>query len=294
MNHPAVRTNETLCRNMTRLLHHYDRLALDLLKRHVRVHENIHQTRLCFKRMRAILRLGRFGTGKETYRFFNVFFRDQSRALSDARDLTALIELLSEFIASARSKATKLFLRRLKSSLEKQRKLKLANLMSAGTITNVISSIQLVEIETTHWNVDDDLKVVFCAGAKRVYKRGRQFFVAAGKNCDNHTMHEWRKQVKYFWYQLLVLSPVWPGFMHAWAKEVQTLSQWLGKHHDLVLLENALVNHALTPEEKAVVKNLRTSIKKRKSRLENLALKLGAKIYAETPGSFYERLISYF
>ncbi len=294
MIHPVVRTEEAFSQNMIRLLHHYNRLVIKLLNRSTKVHENIHQTRLCFKRMRAFLRIGRHGTGENTYRILNSFYRDQSRMLSEARDLTALIGLLPDFIETRKSKTAEQYLRHLKLTLERSRKRKLEDLTGRAVTSEVIRSILLIDAKINDWNFNDDLKKVVCEGTQSVYKKGRQLFVAAGNNCDNHIMHEWRKQVKYFWYQIHVLAPLWPGLMFALAREIQTLSQWLGKHHDLVLFENTLLSFEMTKNNKPIIQNLIHGIGLRKARLEKQSLKLGVKIYAESSRAFHDRLIAYF
>lgn len=290
MKHPLIHTNESYNENLQRLILFYNRQAVYYLHKKSNVHENIHQTRLCFKRIRSFLRLGRSGTGKEIYQSYNILYRDLSRSLSALRDLTALSETLTMFIKTRRSRASKAFLTAYRSQLLKERREQL-ELITAGKIKkDVIADLMNMEEEISKWDFVADADEVFTSGAQRIYRKGKRLFNIAQYNPDDHNMHEWRKHVKYFWYHLLVLTPLWPGIMNAWAKEVQTLSQMLGKHHDLVLLENAIGTLNVKPTQKNIINSLRQSIRVRKRNYEQKCMALGYRIYFENQLCVKERL----
>jgi CHAD domain-containing protein len=293
MKHPTIHTSETFNQNMVRLMLFYNRLAIQYLQRENNVHENIHQTRLCFKRMRSFLRLGRSGPGKQIYRHYNDFYRDQSRSLSQLRDLTALTETLPQFIKTRRVKASKNLLLRFRQSLLNRRKQQLDHIIDSNIKANVIRALEEKTEEITKWGFEGDAAQIFSAGAQRIYGRGKRLFLETIANPSDHNMHEWRKQVKYFWYHLVVLTPVWPAIMTPWAKELQTLSQLLGKHHDLVLLESAIDQLEIQANQQQIANNLKKSIRLRKIRLEKKSLGFGRKIYAEGTAELGKRLYAY-
>lgn len=290
MEHPEIHTNESFNKNLTRLVLFYNRLALRFLQKENNVHENIHQTRLCFKRMRSFLRLGRKGLGEQLYQHYNTFYRDLSRSLSALRDLTALSETLTIFIKTRRSRASKEFLAAYRKQLLKERREQLEHIIAGKVKEDVIIKLKNVEEEISKWDVVADADETFTSGVQRIYRRGRRLFHTAQSNPGDHNMHEWRKQVKYFWYHLLVLNPLWPGMMTAWAKEVQNLSQMLGKHHDLVLLENAIGTLNVEPTQKIIINSLRQSIRVRKRNYEQKCMALGYRIYFENQLCVKERL----
>ncbi len=294
MKHPAIHIHESFNTNIESLVLHYNQLAVQYLQKQSNVHENIHQTRLCFKRMRSFLRLGRSGLGEVIYRDFNTFYRDQARALSQLRDVTALIETLPFFVKTRRSQDARSFLLQFKRNLEEKRREHLQAIISGNINAEVISKLESKNDEIIQWQFNGDVAEIFSAGAQRIYNRGRRLFKVTLSDPNAHNMHEWRKQVKYFWYQLVVLTPLWPGMFTAWAKEVQTLSQWLGKHHDLVLLEEKLAEVSANQKNRVVINNLRRNIAARKSYLEKTSLQLAQKIYAEAPAATGKRLLNYF
>jgi len=244
--------------------------------------------------LRSLLKLGRSGLGEVNYRDFNTFYRDQSRALSQLRDVTALIETLPVFVKTRRSQDARSFLLQFKRNLETKRREHLQAIISGNTKAEVVSKLESKNDEIIQWQFNGDVAEIFSAGAQSIYNRGRRLFKVTLSDPNAHNMHEWRKQVKYFWYQLMVLTLLWPGMMTAWAKEVQNLSQWLGKHHDLVLLENKLPEVAANSKNRVLINNLQKSIATRKYYFEKASLELGQKIYAEAPVSIGNRLLAYF
>lgn len=290
MKHPLIHTNESYNENLQRLILFYNRQAVYYLQKESNVHENIHQTRLCFKRIRSFLRLGRSGTGKEIYQSYNILYRDLSRSLSALRDLTALSETLTMFIKTRRIRASRSFLTTYRNQLLKERKEQLEHIIAGKITKDVIIRLKQKEEEISKWDFVADADEVFTSGAQRIYRKGKRLFNIAQYNPDDHNMHEWRKHVKYFWYHLLVLTPLWPGIMNAWAKEVQTLSQMLGKHHDLVLLENAIGTLNVKPTQKNIINSLRQSIRVRKRNYEQKCMALGYRIYFENQLCVKERL----
>lgn len=293
MNHPQVHSNESFNRNISRLILFYNQLAIHYLQKQSNVNENVHQARLCFKRIRSYLRLGRKGLGRQVYAQYNSFYRDQSRALSQLRDLTAILETLQAFIKTRRTPASKSALIKLRNQLLVQRKQQMQNIVVANPRSGVLLALQNISEPIAEWNFEADAASVFVAGTQRVYKRGKCLFEMIRTNPDDHQFHEWRKQVKYSWYHLLALKPLWPGMVTALAREVQMLSQKLGKHHDLVLLENILRSFQVQPEHNQAINNTLRSIRLKKHRLEKESIALGSKIYIESPASFGSRLAAY-
>jgi CHAD domain-containing protein len=293
MKHPILHKSEAFSSNFARLILFYNNLAIALLQRKSNIHENIHQARLCFKRIRSLLRLGRPGMGERFYFHYNTFYRDLARSLSQLRDLTALTETLTAFIKTRKTEASKKFLICYKNMLIRQRRQQLGHIIAGDILENAINSLKNKSIEIADWDFNGKAPEVFISGATRIYRRGRKLFLISRSDASDHNMHEWRKQVKYFWYQLLVLTPLWPGMITAWAKEAQTLSQLLGKHHDLVLLEHAISSMNTDKRNTAILKSLRQSIIVRKLQLEKRCLILGAKLYAEDPVFVGKRLKAY-
>jgi CHAD domain-containing protein len=156
MKHPIIHKNESFNSNFAGLILFYNNLAIELLQRKNNPHENIHQTRLCFKRIRSFLRLGRKGMGDQQYKHYNAFYRDLARSLSQLRDGTALIETLPQFIKTRRTKASKLFLTSFKNLLMKQREQQLAQIVAGNIMADVVKELENKSEEISKWNFESN------------------------------------------------------------------------------------------------------------------------------------------
>jgi len=293
MKHPVIDMKVSFQQNLSHLIQFYHQHAIKYLQKQNNTHENIHQARLCFKRIRSFLRLGRDGMGVQLYSVYNAFYRDQARALSQLRDSTALLETLPSFIESNQIESSNSLLHELECRFKTQREQQFKTLISSNIIAHVILVLQNSLKEIERWDFQGDASDVFVAGAQRVYSSGRKLFRLTLENPDDHHFHEWRKQVKYSWYHLVVLTNMWPVIMSALAGEVQKLSQMLGKHHDFFLFENYLKSAEFEPIHREQAVNLLETVQLKKLHLEQESFALGSKIYFESPSAYGKRLKAY-
>jgi CHAD domain-containing protein len=136
-------------------------------------------------------------------------------------------------------------------------------------------------------------KSVLQSSIKRVYKRGYKGFNRAMEQPNSENLHEWRKRVKYLWYHLRILKPIWPNLMKAFAKETHQLADYLGDDHDLAVLRNLLSNQPDSIRNNPNYNELLGCLKGRRAQLQFKAKYLGKRIYSESPDTFIERLDTY-
>jgi CHAD domain-containing protein len=92
------------------------------------------------------------------------------------------------------------------------------------------------------------------AGLLKSYADGRKALHRAYETSRPKDFHEWRKRVKYHRYHLRLLRNLWPRVMRAWRREVVTLSELLGKEHDLAVKRarpGRIPGEAARPERRA-------------------------------------------
>jgi CHAD domain-containing protein len=104
-------------------------------------------------------------------------------------------------------------------------------------------------------------------------------------------LHEWRKRVKDLWYHLRLLKCVSPGIVGGQADEADKLSDLLGDDHDLAVLRETLRTGAgeLAVDVDAVI----ALIDHRREQLQAQALRIGERLYAESPKAFARRMHRY-
>lgn len=284
-----INFQESFALNFIRLAGFYNRQALKHLMAPVRDYENIHQARLCFKRLRSFIRMGRYGLDDNVFDRLNVFYRDQGRALSELRDLTVVNETLKSIIKTRDSKEEREFLIQFRARLVDKRKKDQGRAVLDDARKEVIHRLSKMQAQISEWKVDDEKTGLFLLGLKNTFSVARKQFKNLRAGFTDHQLHDWRKQVKYFLYQTELITGLWPPMLKVWIKELKSLAQSLGRHHDLVLLETALKEYT-EPELEDLVSTTLTQIGEEKANIEQTALLLGAKIFAVRPACVYQQL----
>lgn len=243
----------------------------------------VHEARKCCKRLRGLLRLARGGLDDGTYRRENAAFRDIARGLAGLRDADAVLEALNglaehdpdglDFDAVA------------------------AYLRDAGpaqtrTVDTALADFREARLRVPDWTIADNGFDALGPGLAKTYRRGCNRYRDARAGPSVAVLHEWRKRVKYHWYHVRLLAPMWPGPLGALTDELKTLSTRLGDDHDLAVLRETLppAGEALGAAEHT---RLLALIDTRREALQTDAFALGARVYAESPKRLKRRFRRY-
>lgn len=257
------------------------------------IHEAVHDIRKRLKKIRALARLVRDEMGEENYKNINIFYRDFGRELSEIRDLTAHLETIEALRQNYGDQLYAKFFNSLTKEIETHRDKLEKELNEQNFFSEYIPrQLRLAQKKMVTWPVEEeDIKIIL-PSIKRVYKRGRKAMLKAKEEPSPGIYHEWRKRVKYLWYQLRLLEDLWPNFFDAWQDEVHQLADYLGNDHDLMVLKLKIEKNELEIPEKQQ-ELLLAIIKKTSENLRNQALEIGHLIYAEKPKLFKNRMESY-
>lgn len=125
--------------------------------------------------------------------------------------------------------------------------------------------------------------------ARRGLRAARAAFDPAAPY-DAAAFHEWRKAVKYHWYQARLLTPLWPAHLEAWARLADELGEGLGRHNDLDVLRAHLAGLD-DPALAAHVSEgpLAALLAARMRAAARAALELGTRFLADKPGALSRR-----
>ncbi len=284
-----IEPGEPFARGLTRIRAEQSQKAIDALTDPSLIREGTHKARKHFKKLRAIYRLTRDATGRRYYKNGNVFYRNRGRELEPLRDITSLIEALdtlsSHFAGQVKPEAFHAFGELLKTERRSIRQDYVGEEADLKAVR--------IQLEEQHQHLepmpvaDDDLEATV-KSLHRVYKRGHRGFCRAQRKTTPERMHEWRKRVKYLWYHHRLLKKTWPRVYKAYAKSCKALSDWLGDHHDLALLEQK-ANQCAGALETEQVKVIRALCREQQRQLESAAFELGARVYAEAPKAWARR-----
>lgn len=289
-----LRPDETGAHGVRRIARHRIKSALKTLQPGKSDDRAVHEARKDLKRARATLRLLRGALGDSTYKRENAAIRDAARPLSEVRDGRVLLDALSSLVKYYGKSAEALPLVGFKRLLNRRRtQLRKKILERPGPLRAVRQELREVQSRSDNWRVGHGSWSVVGAGVKRTYSGARKAFRLAQTAATDEHLHEWRKQTKYFWHQLQILEPLWPGPLGELADECHKLADFLGDDHDLAVLRQRAIEAREAFPTEASHKALLGLIERCRAGLQEKALELGQRLYEEKPAIFAARLGKY-
>lgn len=249
----------------------------------------VHETRKCFKRIRAVLSLVSPGLAQRVRRREDRCFRDLGRRFGEIRDAQVQIALVRKLAANE------------PALLPFSAVSALAALLServGGTVTAPLPQVGDTRrtLGAARARVDDWTRPLvgwraIGAGLRRVYGEGRRR--GAERPDSDESLHEWRKRVKTLSYQVRVLSPSYPEPLELLAQELHDLAERLGDDHDLAVLTSFVLTERESLDEVLDVHALFDAIGGRRCELQRDARDRAERIYAESDGAFAKRMHRY-
>lgn len=289
----SFQQEESISENVRRVYNELlDQCIYELTHSYGRSHSAIHETRKHFKKMRALFRLVREEIGEDTYKAYNTFFRDEGRKISDLRDVNVLIETLDELKKTYQEELSEDVFTGIRAKLlRKKHALSKRLLYRRKVLQKIFARLEEAEVYLPPMHLQNEDFSAFRSSLTRVYKRAGKGLIAAYTERSVEAFHNWRKRVKYLRYQVDLLSPAWQTVLSLQEKELHNLSDLLGDHHDLSVLEEEILSIKINNTEALEV--LLGMISQRKSTMEEESRPLGIKLFAEKPENFANRLESY-
>jgi CHAD domain-containing protein len=251
--------------------------------------ELVHEARKAIKRMRALARLLRKELGEEEFKRVNSSLRAAAKRLGGARDAEVRLETL-QALADRHPKAlAPPRIRRLEEQLESER----ASMIEPSDREEVLADIAAMRRQLARWNLLERDFDALEPGLRRIYREGRDRGKRAmrGHAHNARDLHDWRKRVKSLYYVLDMLG----GAKSAGAREVRRqadlLGDLLGEEHDLWMLRVFVEEHPDTfAGDEQAREALIARIQRRRARLHERALKLGARLYERKSRDFAQRI----
>lgn len=260
--------------------------AVDLLvDRTIDAEQRVHDARTAMKRLRSLLRIARRDIGEEVFRRDDDLFRSVARGLAPNRDRAVLIDT----IAALRLDEPMVFDEH--SFFELWERIADDEGTSLGPDERIVEqSIAMLregKDRVEQWRVHSHDFRAMQWGIRRVYRRGRRMYAETLGSPSPELLHDWRRQVKYLWYMMSLLTPMWPRIIKALAIEYRLLSVTLGLDHDLILLRSRL-----SPDSSNFASVI-DAIDRRREGLLKSAQRSGGKLFAESSRNHVARLASY-
>ncbi|HEX5191156.1 MAG TPA: CHAD domain-containing protein [Solirubrobacteraceae bacterium] len=247
----------------------------------------VHSARKAVKRERALLRLVRGSMPADQRRRENGALRDASRELSGARDAEAMLDTLNALAERYVGQLPQRTFDVVSAEFERRRDVARAPLLDSTLADQAAGELLAVRVRVDDWELRRDGFDALEDGLHRSYRDGRRAFATARADRSMGAWHEWRKRAKDLWYQQRLLRSVAGPAVGGRAKDAHLLSDLLGDIHDLGVLRWALTEKMHAPVDSDGIVEL---IDHRSAQLQEEALCIGARVYAERPKQFMRRL----
>lgn len=258
--------------------------------------ELVHELRKTIKRIRAIALLLRYELGEEKLEKMTETLRVTAGHLAGARDADVRLATF-EGLRKRHPRALALEgIERFSEQLVRERE----EARQAMGEQALLDDIERLRRELASFRLPEHEFASLAPGLKRLYGEGRRRYRASRhKPGDIAAAHRWRKRVKGLYYALDSLGG--PGTVLRGARRAERLGDLLGEEHDLWLLESYLTQGPPSEgpssdgsqhlaADPAVRKALLRVASRRRKRLHERAIELGARLYEQRPSDFVKRV----
>ncbi|RFB04750.1 CHAD domain-containing protein [Parvularcula marina] len=248
--------------------------------------EKVYAVRRRIKKLRTLIRLVR--PVLPAYEEENATLREAGRRLSEARDAAVMIETFDEMTIRYSAHLSDALCAPIRERLIEQRR----------AISDAGLGISLLETETElraflvrlpSWKLEKKGAAAFEAGLKKTYAKAVKRLRQAAETDDAEDLHAWRKSAKHHWLQMRLIKKVWPEGLGPRIFALDQLTDDLGEHHDLSVLQALLESDA----DEAASAFLNGPVKTRLSELEESVIEAGRELFAEEPAQFARRCAAY-
>jgi CHAD domain-containing protein len=294
MNGFSISKRESVKENIDRILYEQIDYILGHCNREQEdIHVSIHEIRKSIKRIRAVLRLIREEIGYSTYYRENVFYRDINRSISELRTYNVLALTLESLKKDISGNFSEEVIDPMIESIREQRESLLAQVMSEDRVLSGLSKkFSKARKRIPGMPIEHDGFEVFAGGIFRMYRQGKEYLLAARKDPDMHHLHDMRKRMKYLWYHIEILRPIYPGLLKAYANSLEKITEKLGVYHDLAVLTEYL-QHEDAGLRKNYQETLLDACEFRKSSILPGVMRNAGALFSEEPESLVQRMGEY-
>ena len=246
----------------------------------------VHGARKEIKKLRALFRLVRGEINDGTYRKGVKSLRAASDCLAATRDARVILKAFEKLTGRAARQFAAI-----ESMLKKHARQESKKFRKDDSVALAERMLRKTSRRVDSLNIKQNGWTAIEPGLKQSYQRGREAYRLAGKGAVPENFHQWRKHAKDLWYYFCLLHPICPAATQASASGLELLAEQLGDDHDLFLLREFITKHCAAHPEEA--KALDALIVARQKELRTAALKLGVRLYAETPAEFCRHLATW-
>lgn len=249
--------------------------------------EELHQIRLAIKKLRAMLRLVRPAAGKSFCQERDRQLRSAAKLLSVARDASVAPKTLrwaEKKVCRKKHRHTfKIVRQRFHPQVNPMRDYASRR---AAAVKVIETTVCETEQALQPWRQGGPGWEVLETSWIRQYRKNQSWMRRAFESGRDKDFHQWRKHVKYFFYQTQLLSAARAGTTAKSMHRLDRLQEQLGRYHDLTVLKDLLLKNPAEYGGKKPVRDVAHQIDQQKKRFRKHCQKLGKKLFSSFPPRF--------
>jgi len=243
------------------------------------LHDKVHQLRKRAKKLRGLIRLVR--PAFPDYAAENAAIRDAARRLSGLRDYEGMVETFDKLAAATRDDG----FAPIRAHLVAVRDAAAAKGHVEDDLAAFRAALLALRGRVAGWSLDRKGFKALRGGLEKTFARARHGRAAAAGTPEMAVIHDWRKRVKYHWYHTRLLRPLNDAALTKRAHQLKELSELLGDHHDLAVLDGFVAgtqgaDTAPPPGDPVLWARFRAQIATRQDALATEAQTLGTRLFA--------------
>lgn len=251
---------------------------------------DVHDVRKRCKEIRGLVRLVRPGIGKQAD-VVNRLVRDAARELSPLRDAHVVLQTFDHLRLEGQEQRPCSEQAELDMIRDRQMDVVEAARASPeadhGRFRQAHALLSEARSHVVSWDIDDDVDIVR-DGLGRSYGRARR--VMDHGVADDDQIHEWRKSIKYLWFEVRLLRHADPDVLDSLAESLSELSELLGDDHDLAVLVVRLHEDPKRFGGKKPVKRAVRLARDQQAVLRRTACELAGTLFVTDADAFAQRL----
>lgn len=255
--------------------------------------EAVHEARKGCKRLRAVFRLVRGSWPERRYRSLDAAVRDAAREISATRDAQALVVMFDDLLQARGLAHDDADLAGVRAGLSDRSGSSEAGDGRGEPLVRAQERLELARSGAAQARLVGKGFEVLRDGLSDTYRHGRSALRRLQASGSAEDSHDWRKAVKYTWHHVELLGQTAPSLLDPTGQRFHDLSDALGDAHNLAvlvdLLEAAPARYGGAPTAERAARLAEAS----RRDLERRAIRLGLRLYAETPKAFGRRLGAY-
>jgi len=249
----------------------------------------VHEARKRCKEVRGLARLIAPALGDE-FRPFDRTVRDAANQLSALRDAHALLATFDVLLDAHDLDVALQTVRDHQARLADEA----TGAVADGDVRIATARELLVEARrrSQRWRVAKGFSCL-SDGLHATYGQGRTALRRVRRHPTDEHLHEWRKSVKYLWYQARLLRDVAPSVLEPFIDRLDLLAEALGDDHDLAVLVAGLDADPERFGDAGAVDHARLVARSQQRDIRRGAFRAGATVFAEPADAFTDRLGRY-